>query len=279
MSGKIRQDEIVEMLLRETQLSIRTLADRFDVSPMTIYRDLQALEAQTRIIRTNGGAMIRQNLQYGRGWLERLQEQSFVKQLLGQRVAALVKPGQVVIFDAGTTVLEVARHIPDDMRLTVVTNSLPAVAALGEKKNIDVLLAGGQFRPDTASVLGSFTTAFLNQINADVVVLSTAVVNLEHGLSNFSMDSVAVKRTMITRARRVILVCDFSKFQPSALITVAPLTQVHTLVTDDRLPESMRQQIRNAGVELILIPYREECPRGLTPTHTRRHESWPPTAT
>ncbi len=209
MSGKIRQDEIVEMLLRETQLSIRTLADRFDVSPMTIYRDLQALEAQTRIIRTNGGAMIRQNLQYGRGWLERLQEQSFVKQLLGQRVAALLKPGQVVIFDAGTTVLEVARHIPDDMRLTVVTNSLPAVAALGEKKNIDVLLAGGQFRPDTASVLGSFTTAFLNQINADVVVLSTAVVNLEHGLSNFSMDSVAV-----TCAK-----CDFSLrfFEISAL--------------------------------------------------------------
>ena len=197
------------MLLRETQLSIRTLADRFDVSPMTIYRDLQALEAQTRIIRTNGGAMIRQNLQYGRGWLERLQEQSFVKQLLGQRVAALLKPGQVVIFDAGTTVLEVARHIPDDMRLTVVTNSLPAVAALGEKKNIDVLLAGGQFRPDTASVLGSFTTAFLNQINADVVVLSTAVVNLEHGLSNFSMDSVAV-----TCAK-----CDFSLrfFEISAL--------------------------------------------------------------
>lgn len=253
----MRQDEILEMLLRETQLSVRTLAERFDVSAMTIYRDLQALETQDLIIRTTGGAMIKPSLQYGRGWSERLQEQPVVKELLGRQVAALVEPNQVVIFDAGTTVLEVARHIPTHLRLTAVTNSLPTATVLGEKPHVTVLLAGGQFRPNTASVLGPLTTSFLNQINADIAILSTAAVNLEQGLSNFSLDSVAAKRTMIARARKTILVCDFSKFQQSALITVSSLRTVHTMVTDDRMPESMREQIQQEGVELILVPYSE----------------------
>lgn len=270
----MRQDEILEMLLRETQLSVRTLAERFDVSAMTIYRDLQNLETQDLIIRTTGGAMIKPSLQYGRGWSERLQEQPLVKELLGRHVASLMEPNQVVIFDAGTTVLEVARRIPTHLQLTAITNSLPTATALGEKPHVTVLLAGGQFRPDTASVLGPLTTSFLNQINADIAILSTAAVSLEQGLSNFSLDSVAAKRTMMERARKTILVCDFSKFQQSALITVASLHKVHTMVTDDRMPESMCEKIRQEGVELILVPYTEEClPEHAAVTRARSFET------
>ncbi len=251
----MRQDEIIHMLLRETQLSVRTLADRFNVSPMTIYRDLQSLEERNLIIRTTGGAIIRPNLQYGRKWAERLKEEPEVKRLLGSQVASLLEPKQVVILDAGTTVLEVARHIPNDLPLTAITNSLPTAAALGEKAMVQVLVTAGEYQPDTASLLGHFTTAFLDQINADVVILSTAVVNVDHGLSNFSVDSVAAKRTMISRVRKVILVTDFTKFQESALITVAPLESIDILVSDDRMPTEVQKKIRKFGVELILVPY------------------------
>ncbi|NMP21389.1 DeoR/GlpR family DNA-binding transcription regulator [Sulfobacillus harzensis] len=251
----MRQDDIVDMLLRETQISVKELAERFNVSPMTIYRDLQALEERNLVIRTSGGAIIRPNLQYGRGWAERLKEQPMVKQALGAKTAQLLEPHQVVIFDAGTTVLEVARRIPNDLPLTAITNSLPAAAALGEKERVQVLVTAGEYRTDTASLLGHFTTDFLEQLNADVVVLSAAVVNVAEGLSNFSVDSVAVKRTMIARARQVILVTDFSKFQQSALITVAPLESIDVLVSDDRMPEDMQDEIRQRGVRLILVPY------------------------
>lgn len=257
----MRRDAILDMLLRENQLSVKTLANRFHVSPMTIYRDLQELEAQNLIIRTVGGAMIRPNLQYGRRWSERLQEQSYVKQLIGKKAAKELSPGQMVIFDAGTTVLEVARHLPNDSYLTAVTNSLPTAAVLGEKDHVQVLVPGGEYHADTGSILGGFTTSFLNQINADVLVLSTAAVDVDQGLSNFSMDSVAVKRVMIARARRVILVCDFSKFQQSALITVAPLAAVDTIITDDRMPEAMRQRVRKLGVDLLLVSYPDDSGR------------------
>lgn len=253
----MRQDDIVGMLLRETQISVKELAERFNVSPMTIYRDLQALEERNMVIRTTGGAMIRPHLQYGRGWAERVKEHPMVKQSLGATAAELLEPHQVVIFDAGTTVLEVARRIPNDLPLTAITNSLPTAAALGEKEKVQVLVTAGEYRADTASLLGHFTTDFLEQLNADVVVLSSAVVNIAQGLSNFSVDSVAVKRTMIARARQVILVTDFSKFQQSALITVAPLESIQVLVSDDRMPLEMQDAIRQRGVQLILVPYVE----------------------
>ncbi len=253
----MRQDDIVGMLLRETQITVKELAERFHVSPMTIYRDLQALEERNMIIRTTGGAMIRPHLQYGPGWAERLNEQPMVKQAIGAKAAELLEAHQVVIFDAGTTVLEVARRIPNDLPLTAITNSLPAAAALGEKNAVQVLVTAGEYRSDTASLLGHFTTGFLEQLNADVVVLSSAVVNVAEGLSNFSVDSVAVKRTMIARARKVMLVIDFSKFQQSALITVAPLDSIHVLVSDDRMPLEMQDRILQRGIQLILVPYVE----------------------
>lgn len=205
----MRQDTIVDMLLRETQLAVKELADRF-VSPMAIYRDVQALERRNMVIRTTSGAMIRPHLQYDRGWAERLKEQPLVKQAPGAKVAELLAPHQVVIFDAGITVLEVARRIPNDLPLTTITNSLlPTGAALGEKDKVQVLVTAGEYRADAASLMGYFTTEFLGQLNADVVVLSSAVVNIAQSLSNFKMDSMAVKRMMIVRVRHVVLVTDF----------------------------------------------------------------------
>ena len=254
-----RRQAILAALLRENTLSVRTLADRFRVSPMTIYRDLQQLERQGRVIRTVGGAMIRPTLQYGPRWSERFQKQADVKRRLGAAAAALLREGETVLLDAGTTILEVAHHVSASSHLTVVTNSLPAAAALGECAGITVLMPGGEYHAETASLLGPVATNFLRDIHADTLLLSTAAVSLDQGLTNFSMDSVAMKRAMIAQARRVILVADYTKFRQQALMTVAPITAVHILLTDTRLPLSIRHRLEQLGIQLLLVPDNEEA--------------------
>lgn len=251
----MRQEAIFNVLLRENHATVRALADRFKVSPMTIYRDLQDLESRQLIIRTVGGAMIRPNTQFGKRWSERNGPQSSIKQKLGLATAALLQAGQTVIFDAGTTILEVARHVPPDMSLTAVTNSLPTAAVLGEMEQVRVLIPGGQYNPTTGSILGIFSTTFLKQINADICLLSTASMHIEQGLGNFSMESVAVKRTMIARSKKVILVGDYSKFQQTALLTVAPIDAVHVVVTDDRMPQKEHERLDQMGIQTITVPY------------------------
>jgi DeoR family transcriptional regulator of aga operon len=255
-----RRQEILATLLRENTATVRDLAERFGVSPMTIYRDLQHLEAQGLIIRTVGGAMIRPTLQYGRRWSERLREQAGVKRRLGAAAAALLRDRETVIFDAGTTVLEVARHLNRGLTLTAVTNSLPTAATLGEYEHVTVLMPGGQLSPDTASLLGPAAVNFLADINADTVVLSTAAVSLEDGLTNFSMDSVAIKRVMIARARRVILVVDYTKFEQHAMITVEPIDCVDHLVSDSRMPDTLRARLEERGIRVTLVPAAPEQP-------------------
>lgn len=262
-----RRQDIVATLQQDAPLSVRTLAARFDVSPMTIYRDLQQLAQQGHVIRTVGGAMLRP-VAYGRPWGARAVEQAAIKWRLGVAAAALLHVGETVFLDTGTTSLAVAQHLPATHTGIVVTPSLPAAVVLGARTDVTVLMPSGQVSGDIASVQGSATLPFLNAFHVDTYVCTVAAVSLEAGLLHGGLDAVAMKRMMIAQADRVLVVVDATKFRQTAPLIVAPLTAAHVLITDTRVPESLCQRVTQQGVDLVLVPYeadleersRESCP-------------------
>ena len=221
---------------------------------MTVYRALHELEKQNLIIRTVGGAMLRPASEYSSKLTDRQLVEADVKHLIGMAASKYINEHETVIFDAGTTVLEVAKAIPNLMQLTVVTNSLLTATILGQYPHVTVMMPSGVYHAETGSLLGPYTNQFIQEIHADTLLLSTAALSIEDGLTNFSMNSVTVKRAMIERVRRVILVADYTKFCRNALITVAPLHRVDILISDDRMPIDLQQRIRQLGIELVLVP-------------------------
>lgn len=246
------------MLSQENELSIRTLAERLHVSPMTIYRDLQELEKRQSIIRTVGGAIIRPGSKKGYSWVDREESARPVKDVIGQEAASLIQDNEIVLLDAGTTVLAVARALREQSPLTIVTHSIPIIILQGNNPNRKLLIPGGQYQPETHSIVGPYVMDFLNDINADTLVMSASAVGVDLGLANVFMDSVAIQRTMIQRARRIILVADYSKFEKTAPMAIVPLSAVDVVVTDSRMPELLRQEIRDMGLDLIIVDYPPE---------------------
>lgn len=173
-----RQRAIRELLSAEHQLQIPELARRFAVSTMTIRRDLAALEAEGILLRTFGGGVA----------VPAATAQSFpiahcgslVKQAIGLCAAGLVQPGQTVIVDAGTTTLEVVRHLPREAEVTLVTNSLSAAQEmLGT--GMRVLLLGGYLSTDEVRIFGPLTEACLANLHADLLFVGCVGASATHG--------------------------------------------------------------------------------------------------
>lgn len=249
-----RCQAIIALLSREEEVTVKALADRFQVSLMTIYRDLRWLANEGLIIRTAGGAIISPGPEYGRRWKERVHQQSHTKARLGAVTAGMLQDGETVIFDAGTTVLEVARHLIPGRHLITVTNSLPTAATLQEHEHVIVIMPGGQLYPDVMSLLGASAMKFFEDVHADTLVLSASAVSIAQGLMNASLDLAVMERVMLQQAQRVILVTDYTKFQRFAKFTVSPIQSVDYLVCDDRMPFTVQKRLEEQGIHVKLVP-------------------------
>lgn len=249
-----RQALILEWLSRERQLSIKVLAEHFQVSDMTIYRDVYALCAQNLVVRTLGGIALPTSPSDHSPSVDEGEDPPYVRWVLGQYAAKYISAGQTVIFDAGNTVLEVARALPADLTLTAVTTSLPVAGILGEKPAIAVIVAGGQYQRADGAVQGPLAIAFFEQIHADVLVMSAASVDPERGMGSDSIEEAAIQRAMMAHAHRIILVCTATQFSRPAFITTAPLTAVDLVISDDRLPEDIRQKMSRRAIGWEVVP-------------------------
>lgn len=251
-----RETEIVRLLSqsRSGVLRVSELSQVLGVSQMTVRRDLEELEVQGLVQRIHGGAMhLSDALLFERSFAERGRESQPEKVAVGRAAARLVRDGQVIILDAGTTTLEVAKHLTA-REVTAVTNALPVATALAARPEVSPILLGGQVKGPELCTVGPMVTESLARMSADILFLSTAGFSLERGLAEPDLREAEVKRAMMKAARHVCLVADSSKFGAIYFAQTAPLDAIQSLVTDEGLPESGRQALKEAGVEVILAP-------------------------
>src|SRR5216684_6462160 len=214
------------------------MARKFDTSQVTIRKDLEVLHAHGLVHRTHGGALPSRE-----GALEdpTLREKEKLQREEKLRIAAsalrLVKEGQVVILDSGTTTTGIARALRNFHKVTIITNAVNIAAELSGAP-VEVILTGGMLRKNSFSLVGPIAEETLRRLNADILFLGVDGFDVHYGLSTPNLLEAKVNRAMMDIARVAVAVCDSSKFGRRSLSSIAPLSSVHHVITDRGIPKA-----------------------------------------
>lgn len=251
-----RRTTIAQVVRDQGTARVVDLAERFQVSEVTIRNDLDLLEREGKLIRDRGGAIAALAMQPVTSLLqveERAALNMEAKRRIASAAAQRVSPGETILMDAGTTVVHMGGSLKGIAPLTVVTNALNVALDLGATRDIEVILLGGSLNRNSSSTVGLLAGHNLSEMFVQKLFLGTQALDIEHGLTDSTLEIAQVKRAMIRSAREVILLADSSKWGKAGFIKVAPLTDVDTIITDAGIPAEFRTAIEGLGIELIVV--------------------------
>ena len=250
---------VVEGLLAERgEVAITELAERFEVSEMTIRRDLEALEEAGAAKRVRGGAIATVSRGYEPPYAARATTEIEAKRAIARAAAERIEDGETVILDVGSTTLELARLLKGRRGITVVTPSLPVALELANEPNIRVVVTGGILRAGEHSLVGAFAERPFDELNCDVCFLGVGGVHAERGLTEYNLEDARVKQAALRAARRTVVLADKSKFDRVRLATIAPLESIDTLITNATPDGPVAAAATEANVDFVSIDATEE---------------------
>lgn len=250
--SEARRAKILEWLREEGSARVRSLAEAFEVSEVTIRQDLEKLEAEGHIIREHGGAFLKSVPQQVRSMALQHHENMEAKRRIGRAAAALVRDGETIILDSGSTTTEVAANLLARRDMTVITNALNIALMLGAEPGFEVHMPGGQFKAPTLSLSGERSADYFAGLFVQTLFLATAAIDLDAGLTYPALSDIAVKRAMVAAAERVVLVADSSKIGARSFSALGGIELVHLLVVDEGIRDEDRSAIEAAGVEVLI---------------------------
>jgi DeoR family transcriptional regulator of aga operon len=251
LSSFERQRELARLLERTGRLSVAQICEQFSISEATARRDLEALSEQGLLQRVHGGAVLVRQAAPEEPILRRSHEQEREKERIGRATAALIQDGETVFLGSGTTVLQVAQFLVT-RTLTVITNSLPVINLLSGKENIDLIALGGMLRDSELSFIGHLTEQALSEVRADKVIIGIRAISLDQGLTNDHLPETQTDRAILSAGRDTIIAADHTKCGVISTAFLAPLTAMHTLVTDDKTDTEFIQALQAQGIEVLV---------------------------
>ena len=250
MLAEERRQAILERLRADGKVVAAELSDSLAVSPDTVRRDLRELADEGRLRRVHGGAL--PPAVGAASYAERRAQQPAAKEAIARATAELLRDRQVVMLDAGTTTLEVARRLPPEFGGTVITND-PAVAVeLADHPQVSVAVVGGILDRDARALVGAATIEALRPLRADVLVLGVCSIHPEIGVTVLGLEESHVKRAMIAGAAEVVAVAFGDKLGSAGPYVVAPLSDLTHIVTEGPVSEGELAPYRAQGVEVIV---------------------------
>jgi DeoR/GlpR family transcriptional regulator of sugar metabolism len=244
-----RRAVILDRLRNQGRVLATDLSAELDVSSDTIRRDLREMDGLGLLRRVHGGALPRHG--DASSFASRARRAPEAKASIARRAAACVKDGQVVVLDGGTTTLEVARALRDDLRASVITTSPPIALALADHRGLEVTVVGGTLRPDSLVTVGAAAVEAFRVIRADVVFLGVCGLHPEIGVTTNDLEERHVKAAMIEGAAEVVALADHDKLGTAMAVVVAPLRAVTHLVTDADVDEVALAPYRALGIEVL----------------------------
>jgi DeoR/GlpR family transcriptional regulator of sugar metabolism len=243
-----RKQLLLARLAAEGQLVAKALAQELGTSEDTIRRDLRELAADGRLQRVHGGAL---PASAAMGDLAVREQVSVAdKAALGRFGAALIRPGQVVILDGGTTAMQVARHLAPGLRATIVTHSPPVAVELARHPGIEILVLGGRLFRHSMVNVGADVIDAASRLRADLFFLGVTGVHPEAGLSTGDAEEAAVKRALHARAAETIVLASPEKLLAASPFVVAPLAELSLLVVARATSARVTQALRAGGVKV-----------------------------
>jgi len=243
-----RRNAVLRLLREQTSASISEIATRFQVSEMTIRRDIQKLSESGQVIRIPGGARIERAFGGERDFFERLQRMAEAKNAIGRTAAAMVQNGESITLDSGTTTLYIARNLRQHSDVTVFTFSLAALEELAGSDTVRVELTGGTYRRSSHDLIGSAVHSSLSTISTNRVFFGAAALSFRKGVMVFDREA---PRALLDAGRQRILVIDSSKIGHEATYGFCPLEVCDTIITDAAIKPEDLDRLRKFGKVIV----------------------------
>lgn len=254
-----RTDFILQELMVHGRVLAEDLSQRLHVNSSTIRRDLEKLERQQLLRRVHGGAVPLDTLSYST-YADELTFQKNMHKLVDEknRIAAAalsyIHPGDTLALSPGTTTTHLARHIrraqiPD---LTVVTNAVNIAMELAQVPGLTVTLTGGFLLSDFFALVGPMAEQSLSQMFVSKAFIGVTGFSPTYGLTGPNQLEALTHKMTIERAQQTIVLADHSKLGQVALHSIAPLSAVHTLITDSQAPAQLLQELKGTNIEVVL---------------------------
>ena len=251
MFAEERQEKLLSILREKRKVAVSEMCEVFNVSGATIRADLRQLEEAGMLTRTHGGAVLRTRASFEQASDMREVVNLTAKERIGQRAAALVEDGDIIVLDTGTTTLHIARHIRDRQNVTVVTNDYQIARELEASPTIQIILLGGIVKKGYHCVVSINGRSILDTLNVDKAFMGANSLSVKHGACVADIMLAETKRGMVEHASQVIVVCDSSKLNNTSLAQFAPAERIDTLVID-RLHDDA-QAYQTAGIQIITL--------------------------
>ncbi len=247
-----RRAALLQLLQGYATLSIDDLARRVKVSNSTLRRELHNLAAEGLVRVSTGNVSLASPSNEERPFALRALSNRIEKARIGRAALDLVQNGDTVFISGGTTTLELAKLLPGQRRLTVITNALRVLNLLADQPGIDLVTFGGAVRPGEQTMHGHLTELGVAQFRADKLFFGIEAISLQHGLTHSQIPEVSTDRALVGAATQTIVLADHTKFGRVAPALVVPLEKIQVIVTDRDLPADVLQGLRSKAIQVIL---------------------------
>lgn len=254
-SAKERRALIMRQLEQKEEVVVTELSRETGISEVTIRKDLTILQNRNLLIRTRGGAM--------RKPIENPNEDTAIskkrmfnfreKERIGEEAVKMIKEGDFIMLDSGTTTLEIARHLDKFHHLRILTNSMNVATELMNYKRFDVVLLGGNIRVNSHSVVGPLALSVLHNFSGYKLFLGVDSFSVENGVSTPNLEEALLNQLMIQQANKVIAVFDSSKFNKRSFVHIANANELDCIITDSAIPAGLSSKLKGLNIDVKIV--------------------------
>src|SRR6056297_3294711 len=243
-----RERRIIDILIADSNKSITDISDELEVSKVTIRNDFNSLEEKGLIVRTRGGAFPA----FHPDIVERQKKGVEEKKLIAKAAAKLIKNGDSVMIDDGTTTSLISKYLLGKRDIHVVSNSTLVIPYARVNPNLNLTLVGGEFRASSEALVGPMAFRDIENFNVKYAFLGTGGFSIENGLTTQLIEGAEILRKMTQLAETKVLLADSSKYGLNGFVRILPIDAMDILITDSGLPQEKRKQLEDIGIKVII---------------------------
>ena len=247
-----RQRWILERLNDQGRIEVLEISAELGVTPETIRKDLTHLETLGHLKRVHGGAVYVEKLRFEPGLGSRASAMQSAKEAIAARAVSEVPEGGSIILDAGSTTARLAALLPQDRELMVVTNSVPIAAMLADAAALTVMLIGGRLRSKTMATVDSWALSALAEIRVACAFMGANGISAQRGFTTADPSEAAVKRAMVSAAKKVVVLADHTKIGDEKFVKFASSADVDLLITSNGASALDVSDLEASGIKVVL---------------------------
>ena len=248
-----RRQKLQNIISQKKRLVVKDVASALNISKVTIRKDLEILEKRGLISRVHGGAILKEGSVPDLALTEKERLHTDTKLRIADKAIEMIRPGDSIILDSGSTTTQIARRIKFlKINIKVITNAINIATELAGQHN-EVVLTGGFLREKSFSLVGPFAEDALKNLHADKLFLGVDGIHFDYGLMTPNMMEGRVNQLMMRIAREIILVADSSKFGKRSMSVIAKIQDVDKIITDRNIQKEDFNRLRDLGIEIILV--------------------------